>query len=215
MKRLMIVVATMAALSACGSPSGPDRQVASLSTTPAADATSGTATSDTSDVTGTTTPTDPADAALAFAKCMREHGVDVPDPVIQDTGAGGGGGIAIQVGGGSDGSTPFDPTAMDEANTACQPIMENAAGSFDPPSPEEQEKMKEQALAFAKCMREHGIDMPDPQFGDNGTMTQSIGGPDGTGPLAGIDTKELQAASEACGQGGPGGGFGIAIGTAP
>jgi hypothetical protein len=122
----------------------------------------------------------------------------------------------IAVNGGPDGSAPFDATAMDEANKACQPIMEKAAGSFDPPSPEEQEKMKEQALAFAKCMREHGVDMPDPQFGDNGAITQSIGGPTGTGPAEKMDPKALQTASEACGQGGPGGGgFGITIGTAP
>ena len=63
---------------------------------------------------------------------------------------------------------------MDAANKACQPIMEKAAGSFDPPSPEEQEKAKEQALAFAKCMREHGIDMPDPQFTDNGGINLAL-----------------------------------------
>jgi hypothetical protein len=209
----MIVVAALAALSACGSPAASGRQVASLSTAAPGEATSN---SNSAGATGTTTPTDPAEAALAFAKCMRDHGVDVPDPVVQDGGAGGGGGVMIAVNGGPNGSTPFDATAMDEANKACQPIMEKAAGSFDPPSPEEQEKAKAQALAFAKCMREHGVDMPDPQFGDNGTITQSIGGPTGSGPPKDVDAKAMQAASEACGQGGPGGGaFGITIGTAP
>jgi hypothetical protein len=215
MRRLMIVVAALGALSACGSTAPSGRQVASLSTEATGDATSNTG-SNPGDATDTTTPTDPAEAALAFAKCMRDHGVDVPDPVVQDGGASGGGGVMIAVNGGPDGSTPFDATAMDEANKACQPIMEKAAGSFDPPSPEELEKMKAQALAFAKCMREHGVDMPDPQFGDNGTITQSIGGPTGSGPPRDFDPKAMQAASEACGQGGPGGGgFGITIGTAP
>ena len=36
--------------------------------------------------------------------------------------------------------------------------------------------MQEQALAFAQCMREHGIDMPDPQFGNDGNgATVGIG----------------------------------------
>ena len=163
MRRLMIATCAVAALSACGSATASGRKVASLSTTPANDATTG------SEATGTTAPTDPAEAALQFAKCMRDHGIDVPDPVSIDSPDGkAGGGVAIQVNGGPNGSSPIDATAMDAANKACQPIMEKAAGSFDPPSPEEQEKAKEQALAFAKCMREHGIDMPDPQFTDNG-----------------------------------------------
>ena len=211
MRRLMIAVCTVAALSACGSATANDRKVASLSTAPANDATTGS-----NEATGTTAPTDPAEAALQFAKCMRDHGVDVPDPVsIDSPGGKTGGGVAIQINGGPNGSNPIDSTTLDAANKACQPIMENAAGSFDPPSPEEQEKAKEQALAFAKCMREHGVDMPDPQFTDTGGITQVFGATTGSGPPSDKDPKALQAASEACGQGGPGGGFGISIGTAP
>ena len=75
MRRLMIAMCAVAALSACGSATASGRKVASLSTTPANDATTG------SEATGTTAPTDPAEAALQFAKCMRDHGIDVPDPV--------------------------------------------------------------------------------------------------------------------------------------
>ena len=59
--------------------------------------------------------------------------------------------------------------------------------------------MQAQALAFAQCMRDHGVDMPDPQFGGGpggGGMTIAIGGPDSD-----IDpgSAEFQAAQEACG----------------
>ena len=29
---------------------------------------------------GSSVPTDPEEAQLAFAECMREHGIDMPDP---------------------------------------------------------------------------------------------------------------------------------------
>jgi hypothetical protein len=214
---MMIAVATTAALLAvvgCGDPAKGDRQVASLSSTDG----SNTET----DATGTVeaNPKDPAEAALAFAKCMRDHGVDMPDPVVQDD-SGSGGGVMVQVGGpGGDAAVP-DRSVMDAANKDCQHFMTDAAGSFDPPSPEELEKMKEQALAFAKCMREHGVDMPDPQFDDNGAFSVSIGvqGPGGTGPQTNgngpaVDptSKEFQDANTACGVGN-GGAIGFSVGT--
>ena len=211
MRRLMIAVAVLAAMSACGSPAASGREVASLSTAATDDSTSGTG-----DVTGTTAPTDPAEAALQFAKCMREHGIDMPDPVTQEGDGGSGGGVMINVGGG-DGAPKIDPKDMEAANKECEHFMKDAAASFDPPSPEDLEKMKEQALAFSKCMREHGIDMPDPQFGDNGTFTVGLAvGPDNSSnsgpPPVDFNSKDFQAASEACGQNG---GFGFTTGTVP
>ena len=44
-----------------------------------------------------------------------------------------------------------------------------------------------------ECMREHGIDMPDPQFGESGAVQQRIGGPASTP----TDPK-FQAAQKAC-----------------
>jgi hypothetical protein len=46
-------------------------------------------------------------------------------------------------------------------------------------------------VAFAQCMREHGIDMPDPT-GDGLTVRRN--GEDGPDP----DSKEFQAAERAC-----------------
>jgi len=177
MKQVMIAAAALLALAACGSTGGTGREVASMSTADVNDTTSNTG-----DATGTTAPADPAEGALKFAKCMREHGVDMPDPVVQDDGNGGGG-VAIQVGGPD--AAPVDKDTMDAANKECQHFLAESAKNFDPPSPEEQEKMKEQALEFAKCMREHGIDMPDPQFSEDGGMSVSVGvdDPSGTGPI--------------------------------
>jgi hypothetical protein len=215
MKRLMFFVAALAALSSCGATPASDRQVASLSTAAANDTTPGTG-----DVTDTTAPSDPAEAALQFAKCMREHGIDMPDPVVQKADGGGETQVAIQVDGGGPGVNKIDPKEMEAANKDCQHFMADAGGSFNQPSAEDQAKMQEQALAFAKCMREHGVDMPDPQFSGDGNGTFSIGissGPDDTsntgGPPFDPNSQEFKDANEACGQNG--GGFSVSSGTVP
>jgi hypothetical protein len=50
------------------------------------------------------------------------------------------------------------------------------------------------ALAFAECMREHGIDMPDPQFDESGRVTQRIDADSGVDP----GDPDFEAAQEAC-----------------
>ena len=116
MKRLMIGIAALAALSACGAAPAAGRQVASLSTAPASETTPGTG-----DVTGTTAPKDPQDAALAFAKCMREHGIDMPDP-------NGDGGIVFKVDNSGSNTvgkgigSPDDPK-FQAAQTACKEFL--------------------------------------------------------------------------------------------
>jgi hypothetical protein len=215
--RLAIALFATAVLTACGSAAADDREVASLSTTPAADATAGTGDT-TGDTTDSTEPVDPSEAPLKYAECMREHGIDMPDPTVSDDG-----GVMIAVGGptqvdGEAGTDGPDPEEFEAANKDCQHFMDDAVAGFDPPSEEDQKKMQEQALEFSKCMREHGIDMPDPQFSaEGGGLSVSIGGPDGSvpiddGPLIDFNSKEFQDASEACG--GPGGG-GFAVSSKP
>ena len=60
----------------------------------------------------------------------------------------------------------------------------------------------EAARDFARCMREHGIDFPDPVFEEGGKMTQKVGGPG-----AGIDpnSQKFQDAMKACAKDAPGG----------
>ena len=107
------------------------------------------------------------EAALKYAQCMRRHGVDMPDPKFN------GNGMSMQIGG--PGSKRIPKATMDEAQQACRKIME----SVKPPSmsKEDQAKAKESALKMARCMREHGIDFPDPQFSADGGIQQRIGGP--------------------------------------
>ena len=57
-----------------------------------------------------------------------------------------------------------------------------------------QEERQEAMLAFAQCMRDHGIDMPDPQFNEDGGATLQ-GGPGGA---IDPDDPDFQAAEEAC-----------------
>ena len=101
---------------------------------------------------------DPEKAQLQFAKCMREHGVDMPDPKP----AAGGGPARVELRAGVGAGAP---RKLDEAQKACQKYMRAAAPEL---SPEQEEKMRDAALKFARCMRSRGIDMPDPTFEDGG-----------------------------------------------
>jgi hypothetical protein len=120
------------------------------------------------------------EAALDFAKCMREHGVDMPDPQPGEAG--------IMLGGPD---MDADRATMERAQKACQDILEKVR----PPelSPEQEQEFKERALKFAKCMREQGIDYPDPTFEDGGRMTQRLEG-GGMGP----DNPRFREAMEEC-----------------
>jgi hypothetical protein len=123
-------------------------------------------------------------AMLDFARCMRQHGVDAPDPKFD------GGGARMQVNSGRD----QPPEELKAAEQACAKYQKQ----IKPPAvpKEEQAELKQQALANARCMREHGIDMPDPQFGPNGEIQQRIGG-----KIKPTDQK-FQAAMKACNKGG-------------
>jgi hypothetical protein len=125
-------------------------------------------------------------AALDFAKCMREHGIDFPDPQFN-----GDGGMVFSAGGEA-GSAP-DKDKMDAAQKACQPIMDKAQANMPPPDPKELEEQKEQILAFAKCMREHGIDFPDPTFDGKGGVQIQIEG-EGMDP----NSPAMKKANEEC-----------------
>jgi hypothetical protein len=137
------------------------------------------------------------EAQLEFAECMREHGVDMPDPkpgqagLVFGTVKGGPGGKSRSSGG----IDPEDP-ATKKALQACESKMPKGQKM----SPQQEEKFKEAALAFSQCMREHGIDMPDPQFGGEGKVTMKIekGGLDPNSPA-------FEEAQEDCRKEVPGG----------
>lgn len=119
------------------------------------------------------------DRMRKFAACMREHGVDLPDPEP---------GAPVRIGG-----PGADQDVLREAMDACRSLMPNGG---EPPklSPEDLEK----ARAMAACMREHGVDVPDPDPEGGGAVRIRPG--DG----AGIPDREaLDKALEACRHLGP------------
>jgi hypothetical protein len=136
------------------------------------------------------------DAALDFARCMREHGIDMPDPKP------GQGGVQLTV---PDGKSQDEVQAAD---SACRKYLDKVKPQAM--SEEQQKEFRDKALAMARCMREHGVDMPDPTFGPNGQATIKIGGGKGASNGMRPDDPRFQKAQEACQKllpgGGPGGG---------
>jgi hypothetical protein len=123
------------------------------------------------------------EAGLEFAQCMREHGVDMPDPSSD------GGRQTFRVGPGEETS----PEEFEEAQAACQKYMD----AVEPPelSEEQQEEFRESALAHARCMRDHGIEnFPDPTFDENGGAQLRLDRSSGIDP----DDAEFKEAQKAC-----------------
>jgi hypothetical protein len=165
-----LAVALTLLLAACGG-DGESGGVASLTNT-TGETEGGTAGS--GGGSGTTDEQERREAELEYAKCMREHGVDFPDPVN--------GRFEFR-------GTRAEQGKVDEAQEACRSILERVG----PPELDEQQQaeLREAALAFAKCMREHGVDMPDPTFRDDGGMLQTL-------PQGARDDPKFEDAQKAC-----------------
>jgi hypothetical protein len=175
--------------------------------------------------TTTSAAVDPEQAFLDFTACMREHGIDMPDPQIDS--AGGGFAFGITIEGSAEAGAPDDTEMqkMQEASEACNHFLEGVVQEFERPDMSE---MQDQMLAFSQCMRDHGVDMPDPVFSEDGG--ESIFGPGEEGTAIEIDPNDttFQEAQEACNEifggnsgvmtitgGGPGGGPGGGVIIAP
>ena len=151
-------------------------------------------------------PEDAEEAILAYTECMRGEGIDLPDPDF--SGEPGEGGFL-----GGSGIDPNDPDFQD-AQEKCQSNLEGIQGQFDP---EDLQAFQDAALEFAQCLRDHGFDVPDPDFSQGGPGQGGVPGGGGGGIFgdSGIDPEdpEVQAALEDCqeafgdlpGPGGPGG----------
>ena len=98
---------------------------------------------------------DGQDALLAWATCMRDNGIDMDDPQFGLDGE-------LTGGVGKDG-TGAKADAQSEAYQAASEACADKLSSFKAPfDPEQQAERTEQLLAWSACMREQGIDMPDP-----------------------------------------------------
>lgn len=115
--------------------------------------------------------------ALKFTQCMRDHGVDMPDPAEGNVGTGARPSGEADTGsldvGGVD---AIDLSAGNEAFEACRKFLPNGGEAQKPTAAE-----LEQMVQYAQCMRAHGIDYPDPNadgavqafdvpFGDDAAM---------------------------------------------
>ncbi|WP_053207431.1 hypothetical protein [Jiangella muralis] len=159
--RLLPVVALLltVALTACGSDDGDDDVSAA-----------GTGGGDsTSDGGGGSGEADPEQAELDFYECMRENGVDLPDP---DPGQPG---VQLQL-------PPGDPDA-EAAMEKCRTLLPNG-GDLQGADSDDLESLR----AFTECMRTNGIDMPDPAADGKLSM------PAGVDP----QSAEFQAAMTTC-----------------
>ncbi|MEU9303043.1 hypothetical protein [Streptomyces sp. NPDC048269] len=99
-----------------------------------------------------------ADNAVKMRQCLREHGIDAPDPKPGQDPRG------MTVGGG------VDPEKMQEAMKAC-----GMGGPGSGKEPTQEEKDKE--LKWIRCMRENGVQLKDPEY--RGGMRTGIEVPPG------------------------------------
>jgi hypothetical protein len=158
-----LLVALALAVAACGGGGGKADGVASLGDGKA---------------TATTRPGGSSDlmqAARNWARCMRQHGVNLPDPQI----------AADRL------VLPPHPKSpkVAAAAQACRQYLPN--GGQPPALTAEQ---RQRALAFARCVRQHGItNMPDPQFPENRLVQNFPPGMERGNP-------RLSAAVQACQQ---------------
>ncbi|MBE8477050.1 hypothetical protein IQ210_39490 [Streptomyces sp. 3R004] len=122
-------------------------------------------------------------AGVAYAQCMREHGVsEFPDPEKDS-----GGGVKLVIPQGVDQNSP----TFKSAQSACQGLLYqgdtgDAAGSraFD----------ATKVAAWAKCIRENGVpNFPDPQVNGNTIVIDA-----NASGLTGRDDPKFSKAAEAC-----------------
>lgn len=134
------------------------------------------------DSAGGSTPAGGDDEAqLAFAACMREQGVEVSDPD-------GSGRVRIEIR--AKPGQEFSPRKVREATADCRA---KTGGGPREPTDAEKTELRDQALKFAACLREHGVDVPDPGSGNGGGLLLRRG-------AAGIDpnSSTFKKAEAAC-----------------
>lgn len=120
---------------------------------------------------------------IKFVECMRDQGIDMPDPEFSDDG------IQLMMPKGA----VVDEEQMEAAQQECKKYMPN---NGEPPKMSKEDR--EKALQFAECMRENGVpEFPDPTDGGFGIQGE---------PGSGLDpeSESFQAAEEACEKYSPG-----------
>lgn len=193
MKKAALLLALAMVLAACGA--GADAEVATLEDT---GTTVEGVSSDQLDI-------DAEESLLEFAQCMRDNGVsDFPDPELDADGN------PTFFGNGGPADLDTDPDTIEAAFEECGELVEGLIRNF---IGRDFTELEDTFLEFAQCMRDNGIDMPDPDF-SQGFGPGSGGGAGIFGEDVDVDSPEFQAAAEECqtvfegqfGLGGPGSG---------
>lgn len=91
-------------------------------------------------------------AAVQFTRCMRDHGYQIPDPTFNEEG--------FPVWGEMPGAVPDKGAEFEESQRTCMEPLRAAYQAAGVPNNKEVDP--DELLAFARCMREHGIDIADP-----------------------------------------------------
>jgi hypothetical protein len=115
---------------------------------------------------------------VAFTQCMRSNGVtNYPDPnasgVIPKE-------SLQQLG--------VSSSQFQSAQNACQHLLPNGGNG---PNQTELQRMKARGLKFARCMRNHGVSLPDPDSSGRIPDPASVGINQGS--------RQFEAANQACG----------------
>ena len=116
--------------------------------------------------------------AYKYSACMRNHGVaDFPDPVVSHSGNGTS--VSIRVPGGAGSSPQFK-----SAQQACRSILPAPSNADLAAQAQQQRIHGQELLAFARCLRDHGINgFPDPNSqGDLSLQMIQAAGIDLTAP---------------------------------
>ena len=129
------------------------------------------------------------EGALKFARCMRQNGVDMPDPEIGEDG------IRIRrraddpaAGGKAMGESAKERAAQQK----CQKHLKEGLREL---TPEKRAELRDAGVKYAQCMRDNGIsNMPDPQPDGGMMLKSSPGDPNSVNP----ESPTFQAAHEQC-----------------
>ncbi len=174
---MLSLLLTLALVAGACSSDGESPQVASLETAPTV-AEQGAEPAETDPVVDMET------GMLAFTQCLRDQGIEVDDPKM-----------------GPDGMLQFpeimitgeadeeDPDAMmRDFEEKIAPCEEHLEGVVMNAAPGGTEHFEDVLLEYAACMRDNGVDMPDPDLNGNGGLID-------LGDMSGDD---FEAADGAC-----------------
>nr|AFI57014.1 QmnJ [Amycolatopsis orientalis] len=119
------------------------------------------------------------DSLLQYAQCMRDNGVQLADPQPDNPGA------MYQ-------GVDKDSAAFVAANKTCGHFLDGVVQERQNQDSGDQAQQDEEMLALAKCLREKGIDVPDPVPGSDTPFGDKL---DRTDPATSKALKECQTAA--------------------